>query len=376
MLRIGFDAKRLFNNYTGLGNYSRTLVANLQSTFPQNDYFLYTTKTRANAETNQFLNGNFSVVEPRTSFKNFWRTFSIIKDLRKSDINIYHGLSHEIPVGLNKTDISSIVTIHDLIYKFQPKDFSFIDRKIYDWKFRYACKNADRIIAISHSTKNDIIEHYSISPSKIEVVYQSCSDIFRNSVSVEQKNTVAKKYELPGQYLLYVGSIIERKNLLNLLKAVNQIKSFIKIPLIVVGNGKNYKKKCLEYIRINKLEDHVKFLHKVEYTDLPAIYSMSKIFIYPSFYEGFGIPIIEALWTKTPVITSRLSSLPEAAGSGAHYIDPNNSADIADGIVRLLTNKEYYIQLMNNGFSHVRKFSSEQTTKDLMEVYEKVLRDK
>lgn len=374
MYRIGFDAKRLFNNFTGLGNYSRTLVHDLQQNFSDNDYFLYSPKIRNHPETKLFFSGDFTLRTAKGPGKSLWRTSGIKKNLLSDDLDIYHGLSHELPLGIQKTNITSIVTIHDLIYKFHPGDFPFIDRKIYDAKFRYACKHADRVVAISEHTKRDIIEYFDIAPEKIDVVYQTCSSIFKKKISKEKKTAVAAKYKLPEQFLLYVGSIIERKNLLNLVKAIHSIKGILRIPLIVVGEGKAYKEEVLSYVKKHDLEKHIIFLKNITYADLPALYSLSKIFIYPSKYEGFGIPVIEALWTKTPVITSNVSSMPEAAGTGAHYVDPENAADIADGIIRLLTNKDYYVELMNNGFSHIqRKFTSKEIAEEMMKVYEKAL---
>ncbi|MBK8808905.1 MAG: glycosyltransferase family 4 protein [Bacteroidales bacterium] len=168
---------------------------------------------------------------------------------------------------------------------------------------------------------------------------------------------------------MYVGSVIERKNLLAIVKAIHSLKSFLKIPLVVIGNGDKYKEKVKDYVKKNGLEQLVFFLDNVANEDMPCIYFKSKIFIYPSVYEGFGIPIIEALYTRTPVIASNTSSLPEAAGNGAHYVNPNDVSEIADAIIRLLTNKDYYTQLINNGFAYVQKFKSELLSNQLFSLY-------
>ena len=129
-------------------------------------------------------------------------------------IELFHGLSNEIPIGLNKVNIPSVVTIHDLIFRHYPNQYSWVDRQIYDYKFRYACENAQRIVAISESTKKDIVHFYNINPDKIKVIYQSCHERFVQERSQKTIDAVLKKYNLPENYLLYVGSIIERKNLL------------------------------------------------------------------------------------------------------------------------------------------------------------------
>ena len=177
MLRIGYDAKRLFNNFTGLGNYSRTLLANLAEYYPDNAYFLYSPKIAKNDETHFFLNSAlFNVQLPKRGPGAYWRSVGIKRDLLKHKIQLFHGLSHEIPLGLEKANIRSIVTIHDLIFERFPEHYPFIDRKIYSLKFRYACRHADHIVAISENTKQDIIEFYDIPPEKISVIYQSCHE--------------------------------------------------------------------------------------------------------------------------------------------------------------------------------------------------------
>jgi len=372
-LKIGFDAKRLFNNFTGLGNYSRTLVQGLQEFFPNNKYYLFTPKISDKKEVLPFTDDNYHIVKPNGGSKNLWRTYGCTSKIKKLKLDIYHGLSHELPIGIKKTDAKSIVTIHDLIYKTYPNDFKFFDRRIYDFKFRYACDNADKIIAVSKSTKNDIIKFYNIPEDKIEVVYQSCQPNFKVKLSDNKVNTVLDKYNLPNEYLLYVGSVIERKNLLNIVKALNIIKDTVKIPLVVVGNGKEYLQKVKKYIADAKLEKRIIFTSEISFFDLPAIYQKANLFIYPSQYEGFGIPLIESLWSGTPVITSNISSLPEAAGAGAFYCNPEDEKTIADGILKILFDSVYAQQLISDGFKHVQQFENKNNAEKLVEVYKSVL---
>lgn len=375
MLNIGFDAKRLFNNFTGLGNYSRTLVESLRETFPNNKYHLFTPRLKDNTDTNFFFNNDFNIITPEKGNKSVWRSKTCTKDIKRLNLDIYHGLSHELPVGIAKTTAKSLVTIHDLIYKTYPNDFKKIDRKIYDYKFKYACEKADKIIAVSQSTKSDLQSIYNVPNDRIEVIYQSCLSQFKVNYSNTQKDTIIAKYNLPAKFLLYVGSIIERKNLLGLVKAIEQIKDQLDVPLIVIGNGKQYKTKVQKYIHEHKLEKHVRFIQNVTFTDLPLIYQLADIFIYPSFYEGFGIPLIESLWSKTPVITSNLSSLPEAAGPGALYCKPDDHKSIAEGILKLSNNKELKEELTVNGYKHVQQFDNKLIAESLFNIYSKVLEE-
>ena len=165
-LKIGFDGKRAANNLTGLGNYSRSLIESLALQFPENEYYVYSPKIKQAKQIQSFFeNKNIKLKLPQNG-KFLWRSFNILKDLKKDKIQIFHGLSHEIPLRISKTEIKSIVTIHDLIFLRFPEYYKFIDRKLYEWKSKSACNHADKIIAISEKTKSDIVEFYKINPDR------------------------------------------------------------------------------------------------------------------------------------------------------------------------------------------------------------------
>ncbi len=373
MYRIGFDAKRLFNNFTGLGNYSRTLLRNLAECYPDNAYFLYTPQVTKNDETQFFLNSPlYSVHLPHGGFKAAWRTWGVKRELRKHKIQLFHGLSHEIPMGIQKTGIKSVVTIHDLVFKHYPDHFRWTDRQIYDFKFRYACEHSDRIIAISESTKRDIVNFYNVFPEKVEVIYQSCHERFMQEKPPKAIEAVLKRYQLPSDYFFYVGSIIERKNLLGIVQALERLPPDLRLPLVVIGDGKAYKQKVEAYITQKGLQKQIVFI-KADFEDMPALYQQAKIFIYPSVYEGFGIPVLEALFSKTPVITSNVSSLPEAGGSGSLLVDPTQPEQMAVGIAKILTDEAFRNNMIEKGFAHAQQFRGEPLTGQLMNLYEKLL---
>lgn len=372
MLKIGFDAKRLFNNFTGLGNYSRTLLHDLYKIFPGNEYHLFTPDAKINARTAPFLHNKNFKIHYAHGIKPLWRTWCVVKDLVKSDIDVFHGLSHEIPMRIQQTKIKTVVTVHDLIFKKYPHQYNKIDNLIYDFKFKYACKNSDRIIAISESTKKDIIDFYHIPEDKISVVYQTCDPIFYNHNNNKQLD-VFNKYNLPKEYLLNVGTIIERKNLLNIVKAIELVKDCP--PLVVIGKGKEYKNKILKYINEKRLAGKVIFLDNVDFCDFPVIYSSAKVMIFPSIYEGFGIPIIEALFCKIPVITSNISSLPEAAGQGSLLINPFDIEDMANAISKVLTDSYLRNEMIVKGYEFVQKFSAKKVTADVFNIYQQIKKD-
>lgn len=368
-LNIAFDAKRLYNNFTGLGNYSRTLVQNLVEYFPEHDYHLYTPKLKNNSETLPFLDHpQLQTHLPIATLKNYWRTSSIKKDLQKAKIDVYHGLSHEIPVGIHRTDIKSIVTIHDLIIKRYPEYFPWIDRKIYDWKFQYACENADAIVAISESTKQDILEFYNISNQKIHVIYQTCHKRFQQLLPSFQLQQIAQKYQLPSNFYLYVGSIIPRKNLDKIIDALVLLPKDLQLPLVVIGNGKKYKQRVLQKIEKLNLIDQV-FFPQIAYEELPGLYQLADLLLYPSAYEGFGIPILEALYSKIPVVAANTSSLPEAGGKGAHYIEQINGKELARAIELVMQDVAYQASLVENGQKHLEQFEGRKLSRELIKLY-------
>ncbi len=373
MFRIGYDAKRLFNNFTGLGNYSRTLLKDLSIYHPDNEFFLFTPKVKPNSETQYFQNSPmYNVQMPKRGNGAYWRAFSIKRDLIKHRIELFHGLSNEIPMGLQKAGIPSVVTIHDLIFRHYPNQYSWIDRQIYDYKFRYACENADRIVAISESTKRDIIHFYNINPDKIQVIYQSCHERFVQERSQKTIDGVLKKYNLPEDYLLYVGSIIERKNLLGIVQAMSLLSESERLLLVVVGQGGSYKRKVQAFIQQHGLKDQVLFIQP-DFSDLPAIYQQSNLFLYPSYFEGFGIPILEAMLSEVPVITSSVSSLPEAAGPDSWLVDPGSPEAIAEGIRTILSDDARREKMIRNGYTYAQKFNGEDISAQMIDLYEEVI---
>jgi len=373
MYKIGFDAKRLFNNFTGLGNYSRTLVRNLSEYYPDNQYFLFSPKVKRNEETKFFLDSAMYHLElPKHTPGFYWRSWAMKKDLVRRKIDLFHGLSHELPFGIQQTKIPTVVTIHDLIFKHYPDQYAWIDRQIYDRKFRYACKQSDRILAISESTKQDIIQFYNIKPEKISVIYQSCHERFMSKKTPKHLASTREKYKLPADFFLYVGSLIERKNLLGIVKAYSHLPKDLSLPLVIIGEGDLYKKRVIELAQELGVIEKMIFL-RPDFEDFPALYQLAKIFLYPSYFEGFGIPVLEALFSETPVITSNISSLPEAAGDGAILVAPSNSEAIAIAMERLLTDDVFRQQVVSKGVTYAQGFKGEQFSHQLMDLYQNVL---
>jgi glycosyltransferase involved in cell wall biosynthesis len=376
-MRIGFDAKRLYNNFTGLGSYSRALVHDLNHYFPDNEYFLYTPKVKKDLNTQEFFQNPAFKTVTSSSLNPFWRSYFLAGRLEKDQLDIYHGLSHELPINIEKSKVKSVVTIHDLIFKVYPKNYSLIDRSIYDWKFRSSCINSDKIIAISESTKKDIVNFYGIGADKIKVIYQTCNPLFYKNAQEDAGLSVLQEYKIPKEYLLYVGSIIPRKNLNTILRSYEHLSKDLRIPLVIVGKGGAYKKECQELIKEKKLESVVLWIDNLkDNRHLQLIYKSAQALIYPSLYEGFGIPIVEALLCRTPVITSGVSSLPEAGGSSSFYLrHPEDPEEMAKAIDKVLSDACLQEKMKEEGYAYAKKtFDPKTITEQVYSLYKEIVR--
>lgn len=351
-MKIGFDAKRYYHNNTGLGNYSRTLVGDLQSFFPENEYKLYDAKS-------------------------FERTFRLGGRAYNDGCQLFHGLSNELPFDIK---IPSIVTIHDVCWRTFPEMYHFFDRKMYDWKYGKSCLKADKVVAISESTKRDIMRIYGVREEKIEVIYQPVARNYYTPLPhVEAKSTVKEQLpSLPDDFILYVGSINKRKNLLSVVKALEVIPTDQRPLLLAVGNGHEYRREVEEYISAHGLGKYVTIVNSInDNSILQSLYSEAMAFVYPSFYEGFGLPVVEAALQHTPVITSTVSSLPEAAGQDACLIDPNRNdavEAIAHHIQHLITDETFHDEVATKMERYAREmFTPEVLTKKMMALYNRML---
>lgn len=382
---IGFDAKRAFQNKTGLGNYSRTLLSSLNEYFPEHQYVLFAPK-----QTGQFdIKGSKALTaytpdwQPAKKFPSLWRSFWMTRDLEKLNINLYHGLSNELPAGIEKTAIRSVVTIHDLIFELLPKHYDIGEVMVYKRKFRKACRQADAIIATSEHTKKDIIDIYNIHPDKIHVCYQSCNEVYAQSLTPGAIAQIKKQYQLPETYFLYVGSIIERKNLLDICKALHALKDKCEIPLVVIGEGKQYKKHVQQWLAKHNFSNSVIFLSDAIATknstgyqtgrDFPAIYQGARAFIYPSIYEGFGIPILEALHSNIPVIAANKTCLPEVGGKAALYYEPYNTDALCDVIMKAAYDTTIRQQCIEAARQQVLHFTRKKFAERVMNVYHSLI---
>ncbi|MFV0484035.1 MAG: glycosyltransferase family 4 protein [Bacteroidales bacterium] len=375
-MKLAYDAKRITNNYTGLGNYSRFVVNNLAEQYTE-DRFLLFSPDEAKPAMRELISKseNIEFLLPRKKLNNIgkavWRSRSITKDIVQAKPNLYHGLTNELPFTIKETSIPAIVTIHDLIFLHYPQFYKFIDRKIYNYKFRRACEDASHVVAVSECTKRDIIRFYKIAPEKISVIYQGCNPMFMQKASVERRAEVKEKFKLPSEFILSVGTVEERKNLLLAVKALKASK--LDIKLVVIGRRKKYAEQLDAFIEQNGMQGQVLFLKDVAAEELPTIYQCASLFVYPSLYEGFGIPLIEALHSEIPVIGASGSCLEEAGGADSVYVSPHNHEELAEKIKWILSDRQQAQTMVDKGLEHVKKFAHKKVTREMMELYQSIL---
>ena len=371
-LTIGYDAKRAVSNGTGLGNYCRTLLNDLGTIDTTDSFRLYVPDLgRDDLRSQLDMPRNMSFVTPANKLvkplRSLWRIKGIVNDLKRDGVDIYHGLTGELPLGLSEAGIKSVVTIHDLIFMRCPEYYNPVDVAIYKWKFRNTCKQADRIIAISECTRRDIMELGEIDDSRIHVVYQSCGTRFCQQVGEAQKAEVRSRYSLPQRYILFVGTIEERKNALLAAQALPYLSD--EIHLVLVGRQTAYAKTITSFARQNGLANRIHMLSGVPTSDLYAIYQQAECFVYPSRYEGFGIPVIEAIQSRLPVIACTGSCLEEAGGPDNVYVDPDEPQEMAMAIKSITDNPDAARQIVTRSLDYIRRFENGNVAQEMLNVY-------
>lgn len=376
LMKIGFDAKRALLNHSGLGNYSRTLIKSFYKYFPDNDYFLFTPKVLDNYLI-ELQATHSEIVTPSSfldkSFHSYWRSYKLATASKDLALDIYHGLSHELPIGIERTGIKTLVTIHDLIFERFPDHYPYIDRITYRKKIQYACAIADRVIAISEQTKSDLINYYKIDGTKITVIYQGCESVFGAATDEKHDYYVRHRYNLPDKYILHVGSFNKRKNHLKLLEAYKIIKDQTDTKLVFVGNGGSEEQSMRQFIHKNDLINNIVFIQKATNLDLSYIYKNATMLVYNSLFEGFGIPILEAFASDIPVITSTGSCFDEIGSDACMYCDPIDEKQLASSILTLLGDEKLRYELVEKGKKRLNLYGKDGIAEKYMAIYIELL---
>ena len=366
-ISIAYDAKRAFLNYRGLGNYSRNLLAQLSHFYSHNRYILCTPKDEHRYP--WLSEAPFETIMPHGWWSlapAVWRRYGIASALRDKQIDIYHGLSQELPKGIEQLGCKTIVTMHDAIFMRYPELYSATYRASFIRRNQSACERADRIIVISEQTKKDFIRFFGVEENRISVVYQGCNDVFWLPVEPQQIHAVTARYQLPETYILSVGALEERKNHLRLIQAMGS--AHIDLPLVLVGKG-NPQQIRLLHVTAKHYGVTLRLMEDVRTEDLPVIYSQAAAFVYPSLFEGFGIPVLEAARCRTPIVASSGTCFEEIAGEGAIYVSPTDEQAIGAAIRLTMEDSEETRTRVMTALEQTEKFRAEHIARNMMQTY-------
>lgn len=306
-MKIGFDAKRYFHNHTGLGNYSRDLVDAMIQKHQDDRFFLFDKHPEID-----HLPFNVIAVAPQSNIQLMWREWGIRHDIKRYMLDVYHGLSNELPYGKWRTKVKKVVTIHDVIFRHFPEHYKSFDRSIYHKKTQHAIDVADVIVSTSHTTAKDLIQLYHADEKKLHVVYQTCGDQHRLNYDVQDINLFKSRKRLPERFILYVSSFQKRKNHLALLQAFAACKGDAG-KLVLAGKSGETLQEVKQFIQDNGLEQYVIILNDIGQAELPLLYRSATGFVYPSMIEGFGIPLVEAANAGLPMAVNDIAIFNELA---------------------------------------------------------------
>lgn len=369
-MHIGFDAKRFFHNRTGLGNYARNTVMGLAEHFPGHSYTLFTPRLSGEFCTLPAQRG-LNVQEacpPGRMFPALWRSLGIPSAARRHGLDIYHGLSHELPLTSFGPRTRTVLTMHDLLFLTHPHLYPRVDRYLYAFKYRTSCRRADMVVAISHKTADDVHEFFAVPRERIRVVYQGCAPVFSAAPAAGEAGRLRAKHGLPERYVLFVGSLIARKGAQTLVAALAELPRADRPDLVIVGKGP-LETALRDQARDLGLRERVHFLGQVDADDLPGLYRQACVFAYPSVGEGFGIPILEALNSRVPVITSTGSCFSEPGGDAALYTAAGDVQELAGALAKVLGDEALRRDMVDRGIRHARNFDIARVSADLMAVY-------
>lgn len=373
-LNIAFDAKRAMLNNTGLGNYSRRVISEMAQLYPGWTLSLFSPRATGIM---QPPTAGAKIITPHGLWKmapSLWRSASgITNSLRNSSIDLFHGLSNELPLDIRRAGIPSVVTIHDVIYRHHPENYSSIDRRIYDFKYGQSARNATRIIAISQCTARDITRFYDVDPAKIDIIYQSCDPQFSRPVTPDDLIRLKQHCpDLPERFIVTVGTVEPRKNQLLAVRALPDIPD--DVSLVIVGRSrKGYGQLISDEARRLHVTDRIIWLDRLPFDLLPALYNTALAASYTSRYEGYGLPVVEALSAGTPVIAATGSCLEEAGGQGAVYVDPDDVDAFSHAVKDIIDSPKLRLRMVADGQAHIRATHATPMAQAITDTYRRAL---
>ncbi|MBT4384944.1 glycosyltransferase family 4 protein [Candidatus Peregrinibacteria bacterium] len=373
-MRIGIDARMYSTNFTGIGRYVYELIDNLLKQDKKNEYVLF--MNRSGYDNFEPKSKRVKKVLVNARHYSFAEQTKFLFAIRKAKLDLMHFTHFNAPIFYRRP---SVVTIHDLTLSFYQgkKMNSWFHRKAYNLVLRAAVKNAKEIIAVSQNTKQDLIDITHTSPSKIEVVYEGVGDTFGPREDKEALIELVKKYGINHSFMLYTGVWRSHKNLVNLIRAFALLKEDegIESQLVITGEEDPYYPEVRRTVKEKGLEHDVIFTGLVDEDELVGLYQAAKLYVFPSLYEGFGLPPLEAMRCGTPVAASKSSCIPEICGEdNAMFFDPYDPEDMANSMRRVWLDEAMQKDLRERGLTHSRKFSWEKMADKTLAIYKKVLK--
>ncbi len=363
---IGIIADALNSPSTGVGNYTKNLINGLQHTALGDD----TVSLINSREVDAGLFPTIVIPNPFPVLKTYAWYLYLTKKLQKYDLAVIHNPT-QAPTYFRLKQ-KYVLTVHDITTQVLPESHTNYRVTIYKELFPKTLKTADKIIAVSNHTKQDLIKYYGIPEDNIQVIYEAADSVFKPP-SLEEKETVARRYNLNFPYILYVGTLEPRKNILILIKAFEMLKEADAGRKLVITGKKGWKYDSIfEYIAAKDLHRDVIFTGYVPNVDLPGLYNSADLLAYPSQYEGFGLPPLEAMACGCPVITSNTSSLPEVVGDAGIQIDPGNPKLLADAMLWLLNDDSTRKEFVRKGLERSKQFGWKKCAEETLQIFREV----
>jgi glycosyltransferase involved in cell wall biosynthesis len=368
-VRIAIDARKL-RDY-GIGTYIRNLVRNLARIDRTTDYVLIVQP--ADVEMASELGDNFRTVPDWSGNYSIREQLSIPLDLRRERVDLFHAPHYVLPP---LTPCKSVVTIHDCIHlrfpQYLPNRLAYVYARSSLW---IATHRASRVLTVSETSKRDILRYFRVPESRIDVIYNAIDERLGEAPSETELAEVRERYQLNDPFVLYAGNIKPHKNLERLIEAFHALRrgGLEQVKLLIIGDEISKYPALRRAVHRSKLHKHVRFFGFVPDKTLASLYRLASVFVFPSLYEGFGLPPLEAMAAGTPVITSNVSSLPEVVGNAAILIDPYEPESIAEAMRRVLTDAQLREDLRAKGLARVTEFSWARSVQRVRQIYTEVI---